>query len=58
MSDEIVFRRGVKLQKLNRVAIPAELLENLGIEEGDELVISYNAKDKSVVVRKEGKNGK
>ncbi|GBE20096.1 MAG TPA: hypothetical protein ENG87_04595 [Candidatus Pacearchaeota archaeon] len=53
VKEEILFKKGVRVQGLNRIAIPKELLENLEMEEGDKIVIYYNAKNSSINIKKE-----
>ena len=50
--DEILFRKGIKIQGLNRVAIPQELLENANLKEGDDIVLYLNPADSSIILKK------
>ncbi len=52
MKEEILFKRGVKIQGLNRIAIPKELLENLDLKEGDFIDLYYDPERKSISVRR------
>jgi len=52
---EILFKKGVKIQNLNRIAIPKELLENLNLKVGDEIKILFNPDDSSIIIKKENK---
>jgi len=55
--DEILFRRGIKIQGLNRVAIPKELLENCNLQEGENVALFFDS-DRSVIVIKKDTGGK
>ncbi len=50
-SDEILFREGIKIQTPNRVNIPKELLKNLGLKEGDQIVLYYDIKRKAIILK-------
>lgn len=50
--EEILFKKA-KIQGLNRVAIPKELLENLNLKEGDSIFLYYDLKKKSINLRKD-----
>lgn len=52
---EILFRKGIKIQGLNRIALPKELLENLNMKEGDNVALYFNPKTNSIVMRKDKK---
>ncbi|MEK6915371.1 MAG: hypothetical protein AABW89_02425 [Nanoarchaeota archaeon] len=52
-TNEILFKKG-KIQELNRIAFPKELLNNLGLEEGDLVNLYLNHKNSSIVIKKEG----
>lgn len=50
-NEEILFREGIKIQTPNRVNIPKELLKNLGLEEGDNIVLYYDIKRKAIILK-------
>ena len=49
---EILFKKVVKIQNLNIIAIPKELLENLNLKVGDEIKILFNPYDSSIIIKK------
>lgn len=51
--EEILFKRGIKIQGLNRIAIPRELLENMGLKEGDNIALFYDPREGKISVRKD-----
>jgi bifunctional DNA-binding transcriptional regulator/antitoxin component of YhaV-PrlF toxin-antitoxin module len=51
--EEILFKKGIKIQGLNRVAIPKELLENMGPKEGDNIALYFNPSKNVISMRKE-----
>jgi len=51
--EGILFRKG-RIQGLNRIAIPKELLENLNLKEGDEIAIYFDPEKESIIMKKEG----
>ncbi|PIN90961.1 hypothetical protein COU60_01305 [Candidatus Pacearchaeota archaeon CG10_big_fil_rev_8_21_14_0_10_34_76] len=50
---EILFKKGIKIQGLNRVALPKELLENLDLREGDKIVLYFDPNSGSIIIRRE-----
>ena len=53
--EGILFKKGIKIQGLNRVAIPKELLENMGLKEGDHVALYYVPETESIAVKKDKK---
>lgn len=51
--EEILFKRGIKIQGLNRIAIPKELLENMKLEEGDKIALFYDKETGSIIIKKD-----
>lgn len=51
VKKEILFKKG-KIQGLNRVVIPQELLENIGVKEGDDITIYFNVINSSIILKK------
>lgn len=49
--EEILFREGIKIQTPNRVNIPKELLKNMGLNEGDQIVLYYDSKRKAIILK-------
>lgn len=49
--EEILFREGIKIQTPNRVNIPKELLKNMGLSEGDQIVLYYDIKRKAIILK-------
>jgi len=49
--EEILFREGIKIQTPNRVNIPKELLKNMGLAEGDQIILYYDIKRKAIILR-------
>jgi hypothetical protein len=49
--SEILFCKG-KIQGLNRVALPPELLEHLHLKEGDSIALYLNLDTDSIVLKK------
>lgn len=41
-----------RVQKLNRVALPSYLLENLGIEVGNNIELFLDIKKKEIIIKK------
>ncbi|MEM3074962.1 MAG: hypothetical protein QW727_03415 [Candidatus Pacearchaeota archaeon] len=41
-----------KIQKLNRIALPNTILENLGIETGDEIEIFLDINKEEIIIKK------
>ncbi|MCK5043728.1 hypothetical protein KAR52_01880 [Candidatus Pacearchaeota archaeon] len=50
---EIIFQRKIKIQTLNRVALSPELLENMGLQIGDDVSVFFNIDKKEIIVKKE-----
>lgn len=48
--EEILFREGIKIQAPNRVNLPKELLKNVGLKGGDQIVIYYDTKRKAIII--------
>ena len=48
-----IFQRNVIIQKLNRVALNPQLLENLGLKEGDSVKIYLDTAREEIVIRGE-----
>lgn len=52
MTEEILFKEGIQIQKPNRVNIPKELLKNMKLKSGDNIKIYYNPKKKIIILKK------
>lgn len=48
--EEILFKEGIKIQSPNRVNIPKELLKNVGLKEGDRIILYYNLKRNAIII--------
>lgn len=48
-----VFQRNVIIQQLNRVALNPQLLENLGLKEGDKVKIFLDTEKEEIIIRGE-----
>lgn len=48
--EEILFREGIKIQSPNRVNIPKELLKNIGLKEGDQIILYYDLKRNAIII--------
>lgn len=46
----------IKIGKSSGITLPKALLEKLGAKTGDEVVVDYNEKDSSLVVKRYGTN--
>lgn len=53
--EEILFREGIKIQSPNRVNIPKELLKNVGLKEGDQIVLYYDHQRKVIIMKRDKK---
>ncbi len=53
---KVLFRKG-KIQGLNRVALPIELLANLNLKEGDAIDLYLDVDNESIILKKGVKNG-
>lgn len=48
----ILFKKG-KIQGLNRVVIPKELLQNMDLKEGDDIALYFDHYNSSIVLKKD-----
>lgn len=48
-----IFQRNVVIQKLNRVALNPQLLENLKLKEGDSVKIYLDTEKEEIIIRRE-----
>jgi bifunctional DNA-binding transcriptional regulator/antitoxin component of YhaV-PrlF toxin-antitoxin module len=48
----------VKIQKLRRIALPSNLLETLGLLEGDDISVELNVETAEIVIKKIGQTAK
>ena len=59
ISTSIMVKRvkfgNVKIQKLNRVALPNSLLENLSLLEGSDVEVYLDIEKEEIIIRKSGK---
>lgn len=53
--EDILFKRGIKIQGLNRIALPKELLENLDLKKGDNIALYFNPKKAIISLKKDQK---
>lgn len=47
-----IFQRNVIIQKLNRVALNPQLLENLGLKEGDSVKVYLDTIKEEIIIRR------
>jgi len=48
-----IIQRSVKIQSLNRVALNPELLENMGLKQGDKVNIFLDTDKEEIIIRRE-----